>query len=173
MILISGLVGCKEKTDFEKYNDPSFKLANHPKIQGVYSLPTAGEILGYLGVSAKVWTGSEPCSEFILQKNTLRIRSGLKGTDVEIKIINIIGDEMYFSENGKVARAKLTYKPDGELRKFQVYSLQETDPNRTLATGQGGLAPKGYFEQCLKESDEIMENNEAEAKNMPPHWRAP
>ncbi|RHX91110.1 hypothetical protein DLM76_18250 [Leptospira yasudae] len=157
------LTSCKgkepEKSDFEKYNNPNFKLSDYPKIQGVYTM-TPDDFLQALGVNVSF---GEVCAEFVPAKNTLKMRSGLEGKDQEIQIINVIGDEMYFSENGKVLKAKLIYNDSGKLRKFEVYKLNESDPRKALDWGQG---PKGNYEECLKRKDEIMENNRQEAEQL-------
>ncbi|RHX91111.1 hypothetical protein DLM76_18255 [Leptospira yasudae] len=167
-ILVGALsmTSCKEKEpekpDFEKYNNPSFKLSDHPKIQGVFTM-APDKFLQALEINISL---GKVCSEFIPEKNVLRMRSGFKGTDLEIKIINVINDELFFSANGNVVKAKLIYKANGELRKYEVFYIGETDPKNSLAWGQGSAAPAGYYEECLKRRDEIMENDRQEAEQL-------
>ncbi|EPE82031.1 putative lipoprotein [Leptospira noguchii str. 1993005606] len=173
MLVAIAFASCKEKSDFEKYNDSNFKLANYSKIQGVYSMKGAERALSYFGLDPAIWTGSDPCAEFLPQRNVLRMRSGLKGTDVEIRIINLIGDELYFSANGKVARAQLTFNENGNLSEFDIHKLGEAEPETTLGYGQGvANSDPGEFEECLKRHEEIDRNTEIEdanSKGVGPH----
>ncbi|RHX91109.1 hypothetical protein DLM76_18245 [Leptospira yasudae] len=183
MLLIS--VGCKgkepEKSDFEKYNNPNFKLSDHPKIQGVYIIAKSEKLLEYFGIlkgNESLYT--DECTEFDSQKSLLKIRPIMKKKDVEIKIINLIDDNLYLSVGEKVVRAKLFYK-DENLAHYVVYPIDKRtdlkDPETLkelqwgganirnyLAWGQGGIAPEGYYEECIKRREEMYESSEVEAK---------
>ncbi|PJZ51211.1 hypothetical protein CH380_21275 [Leptospira adleri] len=174
MSLTIGVIGCKEKTDLEKFSDPNFKLANHTKIQGVFTLPGGYRLLEHLGMNIDLLSDPEPCTEFIPQKNVLRMRSALKDKDVEIKIINVIGDDLYFYENGKILKAKLFYSASGELEAYKVYGIDKKGDDQAIAIGQGGIAPAGYFEECVKNSEALYESAQAEeeqtkGKGIGPH----
>ncbi|TGK09073.1 hypothetical protein EHO60_13735 [Leptospira fletcheri] len=153
ILLLLALFSCKKEKPtesepvvevdyFQKYNNPKFKLTDYPEIQGVYTIDGYAGIFRRLGMSEDhPWYNSSHCTEFDPARNKLKIRVATEKKDIEIDIINRIGENIYLSKNHKVVRVRLLFNEKGELSEYFVFELDNDEKKKDAITDKENRDP--------------------------------